>query len=489
MKNMIKKYPTLFTKQKQLRDYAKFNRSKQALLKTASATLSLTIALSSTVFASSFENRLKAEHAGRLVTQAFQLILDNYIGDVTAEQLYNSAMIGLSYPLDEYSYYLGENDLGNFMKSLSGEMHGIGITFNRSESKEFSIVEILENTPAYEAGLKSNDIIISVNNISTKDLSMDDFVEIIKEATSAISFIVTRDGKNHIFEITPREISLKTVVVKKFEDLLDIDSGIDNSNRRYMELNSFSETTDEEFKNALIQLHADGVSELLIDFRGNSGGYLDVALSIGKMIVPSGVIISTVNNDGTSEVFTSSLSNNPFEKIVVLTDENTASAAELIASALQDAGVATIVGEQTFGKGVMQTVYTLGYSSGMKLTNTEYFRRNGEKINTIGVIPDIEIKQPHFINNPIILNNSSKSDKLPVAKEILEVLGYDVGEINDHYNEETFESVKVFQESKGLNTTGFMDIETIDALNFSLRAYILENDPVLLEAYNIFINL
>ena len=446
-----------------------------------------TITTAATVYGASYQDRLKIDHATRLMSSMMETILENAIDTtLTVERLYESAMNGMTYPLDEYSYYLNEEELKGFISNLSGEGTGVGIVFTKNEYNEVLVTEVVENTPAYEAGVKARDVIISIGGNQTRELTINEVAGIIVDSKEEISFEIKRGNDIFHLDIKPRVIEIKSVKVNKFEDVVKKVGERENSKGRYIQISSIGENTGNEFEQVLNELRREGVTEILLDLRDNSGGYLDVALRISELIVPEGVIISTIDNLGKKDIFTSKLGMSPFEKIVVLTNENTASAAELIASALQDSGAATIVGETTYGKGVMQTLYQIGANSGIKLTDTEYFRRNGGKINEVGVLPDIEIKSARFLDQMMVMHNDGKMGNLGVAKELLKELGYDVGEINDYKDAKTEESIKEFQGRKGLNETGLIDVETIDAMNKALWNNIVENDPALQEAYRIF---
>jgi carboxyl-terminal processing protease len=150
---------------------------------------------------------------------------------------------------------------------------------------------------------------------------------------------------------------------------------------------------------AFTQMRREGVTGLILDLRGNTGGYLDVTLEICRMLVPRGIILQTVGAAGRTRTFSSHLNAPPFGTMVVLTDRYTASAAEVIASALQDSGAAIVVGERTYGKGVIQSFFVNPSGGALRLTTEEYFTRNGNAINNVGITPDVEVARDNRQNH------------------------------------------------------------------------------------------
>lgn len=458
-------------------------------VKMMTALISATTLITSTVYGASYQDKIKIEYAGKQITATMSMILDNYLDkDLTVEELYEYAMYGLTYPLDEYSYFMSRSDLNDFVGSLSTENFGIGISFFKNRDNQILIDEVFDKTPAKEVGIKTGDIITHINGIETTKLSLDDISQVIITSKNEVNFIAKRSGEKIEFKVKPREIIIPSITVKTIEEIIGVSDGVDTSNKRYIHISSISEKTDEELKEILLQFKKEGVTELLLDMRNNGGGYLDVIVNIGNMIVPAGPIMSSVDRNGKREIFNSDLEESPFEKIVIIANQYTASAAEVLTSALQDAGIATVVGSKTYGKGVIQGLHSLGLD-GLKITEGEYFRRSGKKINGIGVIPNVEIKEVDLLDEAVILRNNNTASNLSHVKEVLKELGYKVGEINNTFDEITKESVKEFQASQGLNVTGYIDLDTEVCMNKELVIHLRENDPVLKQAYKVLIGL
>jgi carboxyl-terminal processing protease len=332
---------------------------------------------------------LSASAAGMLLGDLITLISDEYIGgEVSQKALLEAAIRGMTDILDPYSSYLEENELANFTSGLTGRINGLGVQLKRSvndEQPEIEIMRVLPDTPAREAGLRKGDIIVAVNEESIKNLSLDEVNDRIEESEDEINLNIRRGGDMLAFELTKREIPSFSVYTETLEEILGV-AGYENI--RYIAVTSISSNTALALKHTIDDLQKERIKKIIIDLRGNMGGYLDVAVDICNMLVPAGPVCYIVDANGNRTVVNSPLRKAPFDQIVVLVDRYTASGAELIAAALQDSGAAEIVGEETFGKGVIQSLFNLPTGGGLKLTTEEYLRPNGEKINEIGVVPD-----------------------------------------------------------------------------------------------------
>jgi carboxyl-terminal processing protease len=333
--------------------------------------------------------------AGRLLGELIALIYNEYAGDpVTQQELLEAALYGISSILDPYSGYMNTQAMQQFTGGLAGRLTGVGVQIRMNESNRPEIMRVMPNTPAQEAGLRRGDIIISVNGRSTNRLSLDEVIGHIGDPAHTRAVLqVERDGKRLNFDMLKREIASTTVFTDSLEDLMgDEGKGLDHI--RYVAVSSISNNTGRALQRVIEQLQREGVTKLILDLRGNAGGYLDVAIEIGNMLIPSGPVCFTVDNRGRRESLNSTLQVLPFQQVVVLVDEATASAAELIAAAMQDAGSGILVGETTYGKGVVQSIFNISGGGGLKLTTEEYLRRSGGKVNGIGVTPDYVVPTP-----------------------------------------------------------------------------------------------
>ncbi|MCL2399751.1 MAG: S41 family peptidase [Defluviitaleaceae bacterium] len=356
-------------------------------------TLSLLLALGtvSSVEASGVRNNPIA--AGQQLAEVIDLIMTYYVGDpMTVEKLLEAALNGISDVLDEYSGYLTAEEFQRFRDSLTGRMRGVGITLTVQDDGRVEISNVLPDTPASYAGLRQGDIIISVDNVDVVGASLE-FIRtlIVNPEMDWVLIGVDRAGNTYTFNIEKAEIITPTVIVERLEELPEA-QGLGNVNNfRIMQIISVGAITAEDVGRALLQMQEEGVEGIVLDLRGNAGGYVDITMDIANMLVPHGIVLQTVNRSGDRYIYSSLLPEVPFNYFVVLVDRFTASAAEVIASALQDSGAAVIVGEPTFGKGSVQSLYSVPTGGAFVLTTEEYFRRSGETINGVGVIPCIEV--------------------------------------------------------------------------------------------------
>jgi carboxyl-terminal processing protease len=332
---------------------------------------------------------LSSEDAGGAIGQVIDLIMSEYVGEeLTQQMLYEAALRGISAVMDDYSEFLTDEDLESFTSELTGELFGIGTQLRQEEDEQPVIVRVFAGSPAEEAGLMRGDIITAVNNQTTRGKTITEVVDIILDPAKETATIqYKRDGVTATVRVTKAPISSLTV----FTDTIVNMTGEDYPDIGYINLSSFSENTARDLRRAFDNLKGGGIDKLILDMRLNAGGYLDVAEDICDMLVPAGPMYHTRDAAGNKHTENSTLETIPFSQIAVLVDENTASAAELLSAALQDAEAAVIVGQTTYGKGVVQTIYGLPAGGAFKLTTQEYFRRSGEKVDGVGVVPDYEV--------------------------------------------------------------------------------------------------
>ena len=429
----------------------------------------------------------KTQIAGDLITSVMDLVMDHFVGEeLTPEFLYESALRGMMISLDPYSQYLSSEELDRLQKNFSGKMHAIGITLDATDKKVTVINSVLEGSPADTSGLLKGDIVLEINGIETAGESLEKILSIIEE--SDIVELKIKRG-TEIFEktIEKNEIRIPTVAVSEFEDLIESAEDNDNSELKYIIISEFGNETDNEFGEALDLLLDQGVKRIVLDLRGNPGGYADSVIKVCNRIVPKGPIIYTIDKDGHKREVKSHLKEKPFEKMVVLTDFTTASASEVLASALQDSKAAIVVGETTFGKGVIQSLYPMPIGGALKFTTEEYLRRNGKKLDRIGVKPDVEIIMPDLIIDPVILDDDNRSGVLPQVRSILSFLGYKLASSDDEtkFDNNVKKVVKRFQKDTGIEANGELNTNTLIQLNLSLYLVYNETDKPLETAYQI----
>lgn len=343
-----------------------------------------------------------------------EIINKYYLGDVDEEKLEEGAIKGYIEGLnDPYTEYISKEDMKEYMQETLGNYVGIGIymTADKEKDKEKDKVKVLsaiKNSPAEKAGIEPGDLIVSVDGKTYNASEMSAMTKNIKgEEGTEVTLTILRGTETKEFKITREKIKVNPVEGKV----------IDN-NIGYIEFTSFDETTAEDFKAKYEELKKSNIKSLIIDLRNNGGGLVDQALEIADYIAEKdSVLLYEVDKNGKEEVKKSE--NDPIikEPIIILTNENTASASEILAGALKDLGKAKIVGTKTYGKGVIQQILSISDGSGIKITVEEYQTPNHNKINKIGITPDETVELPEDVKS--VLNvPEGKDTQLEKAKEM-----------------------------------------------------------------------
>lgn len=307
-----------------------------------------------------------------------------YIGEIDEQKMLDESIKGYINGLgDEYSEYLTAKEWEDFQADALGNYVGIGIYMGTDKSGNVVVVAPIKGTPAEEAGLESGDIIVSVNEENALGKSADAVSSMIKgEEGTKVKIVILRENEYKEFEVERKAIKV-----------FHVESEMLENNIGYILLNTFDEGCAEEFKEAYLDLKSKGAKKIIIDLRNNTGGIVDEALSILDYLLPKDTLeLITIDSKGTKEYTKSKEDPIIDEDIVVLVNKYSASASEITVGALKDNGRAKIVGVQTFGKGVIQGVFTLNDGSALKLTMNEYYTPNEIKINKVGIEPDYVVE-------------------------------------------------------------------------------------------------
>lgn len=318
--------------------------------------------------------------------EAFKTMINQkYIGEVDEEKMVEGAIKGFVEGLgDPYTEYLPKEEMTEFTEETSSQYVGIGIYLtNDKTTNTILVVGTMNGSPALEAGMQAGDIIEKVNDVAYTGETMDDAIKVLKgeEGTSA-KVTVLRDGKEIDLTVTRKKITVEHVSSKMVEN-----------NIAYLQVDSFDSGVAESFKKQVTELVNKGAKGIIIDLRSNGGGIVDEATGIAELFVKKGETILITKGKTEEEEITKS-TKNPIIKdipVVILVNEGTASASEILAGALKDQYGAKIVGKTTYGKGVIQTLYTLSDGSGLKITTDEYYTPKHNKIHKVGIKPDIEV--------------------------------------------------------------------------------------------------
>lgn len=318
-----------------------------------------------------------------------KLIEENYLFDVDEKKVEESVYKGLFQGLDDpYSVYLDEEDYQSLMESTSGKYAGVGIVVSVSDDDFITVVSPIEGTPASEAGIRTGDKIIQVDEVSYTGSQMDEAVDKMRgEPNTDVNVTISRpvkDKADEVFDVTLTRRIIQNHTVK---------SQILNGEIGYITINQFDENTYKEFSSEYNKVKKEGAKGIILDLRNNPGGVLPITVQIADMLLPKGPVVKTVDKHGNEEVESSGASMEDLPMTVIV-NEGSASASEILAGALKDYGRAVIMGETTFGKGIVQRIFPLSENvetgPGVKLTISEYYTPKGTKIHEIGVEPDIK---------------------------------------------------------------------------------------------------
>lgn len=425
----------------------------------------------------------------KMFKEVMEFIKDSYIDseELTEKELFEAAMKGMFNVLDPYSTFMTPEEEKSFTNSLRSEYVGIGVQLI-TIGDYIGITHVFDNSPALEKGVQKGDYFVKVDNIDVKGFTTDELLDLVlgKEGTY-VDITFGRGGINY-------DVKLKRSVVKipsvEYKDISELYKGLTKEQEKeigYISISSFAEKSDNEFEEALNIAKEKNIKYLILDLRDNSGGYVNTAVNIGRKIIPKGPIVYFNNGYGDETVYSSVLEEAPF-KIMALVNENSASATEFIAAGIQDSGVGKIVGETTYGKGVAQYIFNYKQGYTIKMSFEEFYSRNKNKINNIGVIPDYIIEVPNYLyGNQKYYIYDSNEGVLKIEK-ILDYLGYDVGIPDESYDRKTFNAIKRFQLENGLYSYGVCDFSTQAKLNEVLYKSTLENDLQLSKAISLFIN-
>lgn len=285
---------------------------------------------------------------------------------------------------DPYTRFMKPEEFKNLQIDTSGELTGVGIQIALDEKTDYiRVISPIEETPAYEAGIISKDLIIAINGKSTKGMELSEAVSLIRgKPGTDVTLTIQRGEEKLDYEITRARIEVHPVKTRLHETSQGQEMG-------YIRLNQFNSNAPEEMRNAIKKFQKQDVQGYILDLRSNPGGLLQASVQITRMWIDEGKIVSTVNRQGETDVKRANGSALTDKPLVVLVDGGSASASEILAGALQDHNRAVVVGTQTFGKGLVQSVRRVGSESGLAVTVAKYLTPDGRDINKEGIKPNI----------------------------------------------------------------------------------------------------
>jgi carboxyl-terminal processing protease len=407
------------------------------------------------------------EKESKKLGTALSLIERNYYETVDREKLIDGAVNGMMEALgDPYSNYMGKETAERFEESIEGSFSGIGAEVS-SDNGKVVVVSPIKGSPAEKAGIQAKDVILSVNGESLEGLELNDAVTKIrgpKGSDATLKIQRTGTAEPLEFVITRDDVRLETVYATMEKDNIGV-----------IEVTQFSQNTAERFKEELTKLETQGMKGLVIDVRNDPGGVLPIVIEMAEQFVPAGkAIVQVEDKNKQREVSTSKGSSKQYP-VVVLMNKGSASASEIMAGALQQSAGAKLIGEDSFGKGTVQTSFEeqLGDGSLLKITIAKWLTPDGTWIHGKGIKPDIAVAQPDYfsvapINKSVTLQYNMNSTDVKSAQTMLEGLGYKPGRKDGYFDAGTKEAVKKFQSASKLQATGVIDAKTAEALELAL---------------------
>lgn len=351
------------------------------------------------------------------------LIDENFLFDYEEKDLYDGSLKGMFANLgDPYTQYYTKEEFSKLMESIDGRYKGIGVLVQASKEGLIKVVQVFDDSPAKEAGMKAGDYITKVEGKEFTADQMEDAVALMKgDEDTTVNITIKRisddkpEGEDIDLAVDRRDVRVDTVDESIKE--------VDGKKIGYIHIKSFDDVTKEDFEKSYKKLKDGGIEGLVLDLRNNPGGSLDVCLDIADKFLDEGTIVTTKDKKGNvvTEESDAEMDDIP---MTVLVNENSASASEILSGALKDRKRAKVIGQKTFGKGIVQKLFPLNDGSGAKITISEYHTPSGVKINKVGVSPDIEATN----DNPDLEIKEENLDKDSQYQKALEELLKEMGD-------------------------------------------------------------
>jgi len=383
-------------------------------------------------------------------------------------QLTNMAIDGMTTfeDIDKHTMYFSKEDLDSFHESINMNYVGIGVTFSPIGEK-FIVNQVFHDGPADQAGIKEGDILYKADEELLNGKTSDELKDLVLgDEGSIVKITVLRDGKEVNFDISRAEINHTT-----YGYMIDEDTG-------YLDIYSFGESTYDEAKSYLNEFTNLNMDNLIIDLRDDGGGWLNALVSISGLFLPSGTIaMNQVYPDGSNTVIKAN--GQYFDNIngiVILINENTASAAEVLTMALKEnRDDVTIVGDVSYGKGTVQVTQEFSDGSALKYTSSKWTSPEGVWVNKVGITPDIEVSLADILTsyaldyNGEIIVVDTVSAYVKTMQLSLDFLGYEVDRSDGYFSQATSDTLKAYQAANNLETTGNLDDYTYESLLANIR--------------------
>lgn len=339
------------------------------------------------------------KHVNEFIT-AYNNLLENYYEDLDENKLIEAAINGMfNYTGDDYTIYMDEDATDSLSDKLEGTYEGIGIRISSNNDGQIYIYEVLDNTPAKEAGLEVNDILLTLNEKSLEGLNIEEVSNIIQTFNdNIVKLTVLRGNEELSFEIE-RKTLISPAITSSIKE-------VNNKKIGYIYIETFSNTVDTQVEATLISMENEGIDSLILDLRGNSGGYLASCTKILELFLEKGKLLYSIESKDGIENYNDSTETSRNYPIVVLINKGSASASEILSGALKYSYGATLIGTTSYGKGKVQNTGYLKDGTMYKYTSAKWLMPNGECIDGKGINPDIYVE----LDENFIVNRTEEYD-------------------------------------------------------------------------------
>jgi len=343
--------------------------------------------------------------------ETYDTIMKDYYKSVDSNTLIEGAINGMLGSLnDEHTMYFDKKSKEAFDSELSGNYYGIGAQIQLTGEGTIKITKVFNDSPAEKAGLKAEDVFVSVDGVSVKGKSATEVANMLKSNTVKTSkIVIKREGNEINFDVTKENITLFSVSSEMLKN--------NNKNIGYLSVSIFGQKTYSQFKDALTKLEKQDMDSLIIDLRGNTGGYLYTVTNMLEEFVGKDNIMYQIQSSNGVKKYKSSKETSRKYKIVILVDENSASASEIMAASMKENYGAILVGKTTYGKGTVQTTKNLSNGSMIKYTIEKWLTPNGKNIDKEGITPDYDVNiGDSYLNSPTKENDMQLKKALDLLK-------------------------------------------------------------------------
>ena len=343
--------------------------------------------------------------------ETYDTIMSEYYKDVDSDKLIEGAINGMLESLDdEHTMYFDKKSKEEFDSELSGNYYGIGAQIQLTSDETIKITKVFDDSPAKKAGLKEEDVFVSVDGTSVKGKNATEVANMLKsDSVKTSTIVVKRNDKELTFKVTKENITLFSVSSEMLDN--------NGKNVGYLSVSIFGQKTYSQFNDALTKLEKQDMDSLIIDLRGNTGGYLSTVTNMLEEFIDKGNVIYQIQSSSGVKQYKTVKASEKKYKIVVLIDGGSASASEIMSAAMKEVYGATLVGQTTYGKGTVQTTKNLSNGSMIKYTIEKWLTPSGKNIDKEGIKPDYEVELgDSYKNNPTKENDAQLQKALDLLK-------------------------------------------------------------------------